>query len=61
LPIAAVFAGNIHAYSSYNGKSGLPMFTIGAVTADRNVQLPRFAIVDVYENGSYNVEDIEIK
>lgn len=57
----AVFAGNIHAYSSYNNKSGLPMYTIGAVTADRNVQLPRFAIVDVYENGSYNVEDIEIK
>lgn len=59
--VGALFAGNIHAYSSYEGKSGLPMYTIGAVTADRNVQLPRFAIVDVYENGSYNVEDIEIK
>ncbi|MDO8570163.1 MAG: metallophosphoesterase [Candidatus Daviesbacteria bacterium] len=59
--VGALFAGNIHAYSSYEGKSGLPMYTIGAVTADRNVQLPRFAVVDVYENGSYNVEDIEIK
>lgn len=59
--VGAVFAGNIHAYSEYEGKSGIPMFTVGAVTADRNVQLPRFAIVDVFENGSYNVEDIEIK
>lgn len=59
--VGAIFAGNIHAYSSYEGKSGIPMFTIGAITADRNVQLPRFAIVDIFENGSYNVEDIEIK
>lgn len=61
LGVRAVFAGNIHAYSSYEGKSGLSMFTIGAVTAERNVQLPRFAVVDVFEDGNYNVEDLEIK
>lgn len=60
--VSEVFAGDIHAYSRYSEeKTGLKMTTVGAVTQERNVQLPRFLLVDVFEDGSYNIEDMEIK
>lgn len=59
---AEVFSGDVHAFSRYEDpQSGLKMTTVGAVTAERNVQKPRFVIVDVFEDGGYNVEDVEIK
>ncbi|MFH0936724.1 MAG: metallophosphoesterase [Candidatus Daviesbacteria bacterium] len=60
--VTGVFAGNIHAFSQYQDtKSGLKMVTVGAVSGERNVQSPRFLLVDLYENGGYNVKDLEIK
>ncbi len=57
-----VFAGDIHFFTRYTEPtSGLAMTTIGAVTDARNVQLPRYAIVTVYSDGSLDVEDVEIK
>lgn len=59
--VLGAFSGDIHAYSRYEDeKSGLKMTTVGAVTAVRNLQLPRVLMVDVYDDGSYNVEDLEI-
>lgn len=58
--INEVFAGNIHAFTRYQ-ESGLNMTTVGAITRERNLQTPRFILVDVFEDGSYNVQDIEIK
>lgn len=60
--VTEVFAGDIHFFSRYQDpRTGLKMTTAGAVTDQRNAQAPRFSIVDVYKNGSYNVEDLEIK
>lgn len=60
--IKKVFAGDTHFFSEYSEpRTGLPMVTIGAITSTRNLQLPRFAIVSVFEDGSSTVEDIAIK
>lgn len=60
--VAEVFAGDTHFSAHYTEpRSGLKMTVVGAVTSTRNLQSPRFTIVDVYENGSYNIQDIEIK
>lgn len=60
--IKAVFAGDTHFYSSYlEPHTNIPMYTIGAVTSNRNAQSPRFAIVDVYDSGDFMVRDTEIK
>lgn len=57
----AVFA-DTHFFSRYNEpNTGLKITTVGAVTADRNPQTPRFAMVDVYKDGGYNIEEIEVK
>lgn len=57
-----IFAGDTHFYTRYEDpKSGLKMTTVGALTNSPNAQRPRFSLVDVYQDGSYNVEDLEIK
>lgn len=59
---AEVFAGDTHFYTRYeDGRTGMKMTTVGAVTRDRNAQAPRFSMVDVGSDGGYQVEDIEIK
>ncbi len=57
-----VVAGDTHVYSSYTEPNSLlPMVTSGALTSIRNVQAPRYLLIDVYEDGSYNVQDTEIR
>lgn len=57
-----VFSGDLHFFTRYSEPQiQLPMTTIGAALSARNTQAPRFAIVSVYEDGTYGVEDIEIK
>ncbi len=57
-----IFAGDIHYFSQYTEpKTGLAMVTVGAVGLERNPQVPRFAAVSVFEDGSTEVEDVEIK
>lgn len=59
--VSEVFAGDVHNFGRYDDpKSGLKMTVVGALTSERNVQKPRFAIVDVFEDGSYNVQDLEL-
>lgn len=60
--VKKVFSGDIHYFSEYSEpKTGLQLFTIGAVTKERNPQTPRFAVVSIFEDGSSEVEDVEIK
>ncbi|MDO8498946.1 MAG: metallophosphoesterase [bacterium] len=62
LGVSEAFSGDIHAFTRYRDKeTGLNMTTVGAVTEQRNLSLPRFALVDVYEGGGYNIQDVEIK
>lgn len=60
--VKKVFAGDAHIFSEYiEPESNLSMVTVGAITSERNLQLPRFGRVWVYEDGEVKVEDIEIK
>lgn len=60
--IEEVIAGDTHLFSRYTEpNTGMKMTTVGAVTSSRNPQAPRFAIVDIFDDGSYNIEDVEIK
>ncbi|MDO8618924.1 MAG: metallophosphoesterase family protein [Candidatus Daviesbacteria bacterium] len=57
-----IFAGDIHYFTRYiEPISGLKMTTLGAVASAKNTQAPRYAVVTVYEDGTYGVEDVEIK
>jgi hypothetical protein len=60
--VKAIFTGDIHFFTQYEEPdTHLLMNTIGAVTVDRNPQSPRYAIVSVYEDGGFFVEDVSIK
>ena len=60
--VKKVFAGDAHLFSEYTEpETNLSMITVGAVTSERNLQLPSFARVWVYEDGTIRVEDVEIK
>lgn len=60
--VRKVFAGDTHYFSQYNEpETNLSMVTIGAVGTERNPQLPRFAEVTVFEDGSTVVDDAEIQ
>ncbi len=57
-----VFSADTHFYSSFTEpKNNLEMLTAGAITSEKNAQAPRFAIVDVLEDGSYNIGETEVK
>ena len=59
--VKKVFAGDIHFFSQHNDpETSLAMVTVGAVTTQRNPQLPRFALVKVFDDGSLEVEDVEV-
>lgn len=59
---AEVFAGDTHFYYRYTEpKTNLKMTAVGAVTNSENLEEPRFTLVDVYSDGSYNIKDTEIK
>lgn len=58
--IKVVVAGDAH-FSSETAdpvRSSLKHIVIGALTEERNLQTPRFSLLKVYEDGSYNVEEI---
>lgn len=59
--VKQVFSADTHMYSSYKDPvNNLNMMTVGAVTSDRNPQAPRYVMVDVREDGSYNSTQEEI-
>lgn len=60
--VGGVFFGDIHFFTKYTDpRTNLPMYTVGALTKERNTQKARFALVDVFDDGSYNVLDTEVK
>lgn len=60
--VKKVFSGDIHYFSEYSEpQTTLAMVTVGAITIERNPQAPRFAVVSVFEDGSTEVEDVEIR
>ncbi len=60
--VKEILAGDIHFFSKYTEPdTAIPMVTIGAVTSDRNVQSPRYALGTIFDDGSLGIEDVEIK
>ena len=56
------FSGDLHFFAQFNSPSGnVKMTTIGAVNSARNFQGPRFAVVTVFDDYSWEVEDTEIR
>lgn len=60
--VKKIFSGDIHYFSEYEEPvTKLSMVTVGAVSGERNPQIPRFAVVTVFADGLTKVEDVEIK
>lgn len=60
--VVEVFSGHLHYFYRYlDPASGLKTTIVGAAAFERNPQTPRFALVTVFEDLRYNVEEVEIK
>lgn len=60
--ILGVFSGDHHLSSNYTEPTtGVRIFISGAVTRDRNLQKPRFSLVEVYKDQTISVTDQIIK
>lgn len=56
------FSGDLHFFAEFKSPNqAVKITTVGAVDSDRNFQGPRFAVVKVYSDYSWDVEDLEIK
>ena len=56
------FAGDLHFFAEYKSPNqAVKITTVGAVDNVRNFQGPRFAILTVYDDYSWEVEDVEIR
>ncbi len=56
------FFGHVHFFSRYvEPESSLKMTVVGALTTQNNAQAPRYAVVQVFGDGSLGVEDMEVK
>lgn len=60
--IDGFFSGDLHFFAQFNSPNGsVKMTTIGAASSERNFQGPRFAIVKVNSDYSWEIEDVEIE
>ncbi|OGE09101.1 hypothetical protein A3A60_01420 [Candidatus Curtissbacteria bacterium RIFCSPLOWO2_01_FULL_42_26] len=56
------FSGDLHFFARFNSPANVvKMTTIGAVGSERNFQGPRFAILTVFSDYSWEVDDVEIQ
>ncbi len=60
--IDGFFSGDIHFFARFNTEDEkIKITTIGAVARERNFQGPRFGIVKVFSDYTWEVEDVEIR
>ncbi len=56
--VIAMFSGDHHLSSSYTEpETSVKIFISGAVTRERNLQTPRFSLVEIYSDYSISVKD----
>lgn len=56
--VLAIFSGDHHLSASYTEPTtSVKIFISGAVTSERNLQSPRWTLVEVHENGFVSVSD----
>lgn len=60
--VDGLFSGDLHFFARFNSPLGsVKITTIGAVATERNFQGPRFAVLTVWDDYSWEVEDVEIR
>lgn len=60
--IDGFFSGDMHFFAQYKTEDGvLKITTVGSIASEKNFQGPRFAIVRVYSDYTWDVEDVEIR
>lgn len=60
--IDGFFSGDLHFFAQFNSPNdSVKITTVGAVNRARNFQGPRFALVTVYEDYTWEVQDVEIR
>lgn len=60
--VTHVLTGDLHFFAQFQDPEHTVMYTsIGAVTRSRNAQAPRFAQLSIFEDGTYEIKDIEIE
>ncbi len=61
-PVKAVIAGDNHLSSRSVDpkKEGLEHIVVGSLAKDRNLQPPRFDVLTVYDNGTYDINEITL-
>jgi hypothetical protein len=56
------FSGDLHFFAQFNSPNeSVKITTVGAVNSTRNFQGPRFALVTVFDDYTWKVEDFEIR
>ncbi len=56
-----LFTGDLHHFARYSSPNdGVKITSIGALSTEKNFQGPNFVIVKVFENYSYEIENIQI-
>ena len=61
-PVDGFFSGDLHFFATYLSPSGsVKITTVGAVALERNFQGPRFSVLTVWDDYSWEVEDVEIR
>jgi predicted phosphodiesterase len=56
------FSGDLHFFAEYKSPNNtVKITTVGAIDSERNFQGPRFAMVKVYSDYSWDTQDLEIK
>lgn len=60
--VVAVFAGDQHLFSEVSDAedAGLNHYVVGSLSDERNLELPNFAILNIYKNNDYFVEKITL-
>ncbi len=56
-----LFTGDLHHFARYSSPNqGVKITTIGAIGEEKNFQGPSFVVVKVFENNTYEVENIQL-
>lgn len=60
--VAAVIAGDQHNSNSVQDpdRASLNHFVVGAVTSKINLQSPRYSVLSIFSDGSYELDDVEL-
>jgi len=57
--VSAFFSGHLH-HTSISEKDNLKFYVAGSVSSQRNWQTPRFLEVEVFEEGKFSVDEVEV-